>query len=283
MQLRVRLDPNGGNDKGVMGGEWRKSANAAGRAARQPLRRRAMSETARPPSDPSTCPPARIAVYDLDRTLLRTPTFTLFLIRAGAWRSRWRLALTPLLLLLLAGHAVGFYGRDRLKPMAIRLMLGARLPAGTMAALAARFAAWRVPGNVPPGAARAIARDRAGGYRLLMATAAPEFYAGAIARALDFDGIVATRHQRGPGGEWLAAIDGTNCYGAEKARRVGEWLAAETGDGAHHIRVYSDHASDAPLFALADEAFAVGRGGRIARAARRHGWRLVDFERPDGG
>lgn len=227
--------------------------------------------------------PARIAVYDLDRTLLRTPTFTLFLIRAGAWRSWWRLLRTPLLLLLLAGHAAGFYGRDALKPMAIRLMLGARLPAETMAALAARFAAWRVPRDVPPGAARAVARDRADGYRLLLATAAPEFYAGAIAEALGFDGIVATRHRRDPDGAWLAAIDGTNCYGAEKARRLGEWLTAEIGTHARHVRAYSDHASDAPLFALADEAFAVGRGGRIARAARRHGWRLVDFERPDGG
>lgn len=223
----------------------------------------------------------RIAVYDLDRTLLRTPTFTLFLIRAGAWRARWRLALVPLLLLLLAGHGLGLYGRDRLKPMAIRLMLGARLPVGEMAALAARFAAWRVPGDVPPGAARAIARDRAEGYRLLMATAAPEFYAGTIAAALGFDDVVATRHHRDADGAWLPAIDGTNCYGAEKARRVGEWLAATSGARARRIRAYSDHASDAPLFALADEAFAVGRGRRIARAARAHGWRLVDFERPD--
>jgi HAD superfamily phosphoserine phosphatase-like hydrolase len=234
-----------------------------------------MSETARPIP--------RIAVYDLDRTLLRTPTFTLFLIRAGTWRARWRPVLTPLLLLLLAGHALGFYGRDRLKPMAIRLMLGARVPAAEMAALAARFAAWRVPADVPPGAARAVARDRAEDYRLLMATAAPEFYAGAIAEALGFDGVVATRHRRDADGAWLPAIDGTNCYGAEKARRVSEWLTAECAGGPRHVRAYSDHASDAPLFALADEAFAVGRGGRIARAAREHGWRLVDFERPDGG
>lgn len=228
-------------------------------------------------------PVPRIAVYDLDRTLLRTPTFTLFLIRAGAWRARWRAVLTPLLLLLLAGHALGFYGRDRMKPMAIRLMLGARVPGADMTALAARFAAERVPADVPPGAARAAARDRAEGYRLLMATAAPEFYAGAIAEALGFDGVVATRHHRDADGAWRPAIDGTNCYGAEKARRVGEWLAAQGGGGAHHVRAYSDHASDAPLFALADEAFAVGRGGRIARAARKHGWRLVDFEEGNEG
>jgi HAD superfamily hydrolase (TIGR01490 family) len=241
--------------------EWR------WRAKPQAARARAMSETA---------PPARVAVYDLDRTLLRTPTFTLFLIWAAARRSRWRLLRTPALLLLLAGHAVGLYGRDALKPAAIRLMLGARLPVEAAAALAADFAAARVPRDVPPGAARAVAQDRAEGCRLLIATAAPEFYASAIGAALGFDDVVATRHRRGADGAWLPAIDGTNCYGAEKARRVREWLDAE---GAHPVRAYSDHASDAPLFALADEAFAVGHGGKIARAARRHGWRLVDFDR----
>ena len=227
--------------------------------------------------------PIRVAIYDLDRTVLRTPTFTLFLLWA-AWReAAWRLLLLPALAALMIGYALRLYGRNRFKPAAIRLMLGGGIAPERAKKLAAEFAAWRVPRDVAPGAAACIARDRAEGYRLLMATAAPEFYAGAIARALDFDGIVATRHQRGPGGEWLAAIDGTNCYGAEKARRVGEWLATGGGKDARHVRAYSDHASDAPLFALADEAFAVGRGGRIARAARRHGWRLVDFERPDGG
>src|SRR3546814_12871540 len=48
----------------------------------------------------------------------------------------------------------------------------------------------------------AIARDRAEGFRLLMATAAPEFYAGAIAEALGFDAIVATRHRRDAAGNW---------------------------------------------------------------------------------
>src|SRR3546814_9941160 len=93
----------------------------------------------------------------------------------------------------------------------------------------------------------AIARDRAEGFRLLMATAAPEFYAGAIAEALGFDAIVATRHRRDAAGNWLPALDGGNCYGAEKGRRVSEWLDAHAGGGERHIRAYSDHVSDAPI------------------------------------
>lgn len=110
-----------------------------------------------------------------------------------------------------------------------------------------------------------------------MATAAPEFYARAIADALGFDAVIASRHRRDAAGNWLPALDGPNCYGAEKARRVAEWLAANGCEGAH-IRAYSDHVSDAPTFALAREAWLVGRGDKVARLAAKHGWQVADFE-----
>lgn len=225
-----------------------------------------------------TGPVLRVAIYDLDRTVLRKPTFTLFLLWA-AWREApWRLLLVPALAALMIGYALRLYGRDRFKPAAIRLMLGASIAPARAARLAADFAAWRVPGDVPPGAAASIARDRAEGYRLLMATAAPEFYAGAIADALGFDASVASRHQRDTDGNWLPEIDGANCYGAEKARRVAEWLIAHAPNGAAHIRAYSDHISDAPTFALANESWLVGRGDKVVRLAAQHGWRSANFE-----
>ncbi|QCB56031.1 HAD-IB family hydrolase [Sphingopyxis sp. PAMC25046] len=220
----------------------------------------------------------RVAIYDLDRTVLRAPTFTLFLLWA-AWREApWRLLLLPALAALMIGHALRLYGRDRFKPAAIRLMLGASIAPERAETLAAAFAAWRVPRDVPPGAAACIARDRAEGYRLLMATAAPEFYAGAIAEALGFDAIVASRHRRDDAGSWLPLLDGPNCYGEEKARRVSEWLAVNAPGGAAHIRAYSDHLSDAPTFALAGEAWLIGRGDKYIRLAAKHGWRAANFE-----
>ena len=223
-------------------------------------------------------PAFRAAIYDLDRTVLRRPTFTLFLLWAAWTSAPWRLLALPALAALMVGHALRLYGRDRFKPAAIRLMLGPQLSPARAADLAARFAAWRVPRDVPPGAQACIARDRAEGYRLLMATAAPEFYAGAIAEALGFDAIVATRHRRDADGNWLPLLDGENCYGAEKARRVTEWLDANMAGGAAHIRAYSDHPSDAPTFALANESWLIGRSGNLTRLAAQHGWRTLDFE-----
>ncbi|KGB52238.1 HAD-superfamily hydrolase subfamily IB, PSPase-like protein [Sphingopyxis sp. LC81] len=222
--------------------------------------------------------PIRVAIYDLDRTVLRKPTFTLFLLWA-AWREApWRMLLLPALAALMIGYALRLYGRDRFKPAAIRLMLGASIAPARADKLAVDFAAWRVPRDVPPGAQASIARDRAERYRLLMATAAPEFYAGAIAEALGFDAIVATRHRRADDGSWLPLLDGENCYGPEKARRVTEWLDANAASGAVHIRAYSDHPSDAPTFALANESWLIGRSRKLVRLAAQQGWRTLDFE-----
>ena len=63
-----------------------------------------------------TAPADRVAIYDLDRTVLRKPTFTLFLLWA-AWRvAPWRLLALPALLLLFVGAGLRLFGRDSFKP-----------------------------------------------------------------------------------------------------------------------------------------------------------------------
>ena len=69
-----------------------------------------------------------------------------------------------------------------------------------------------------------------------------------------------------------AKIDGENCYGPAKLRMIEEWLQ-KSGLERGHVRFYSDHASDAPVFEWADEAVAVNphagsRGWRSSAAGR---------------
>ena len=44
-----------------------------------------------------------------------------------------------------------------------------------------------------------------------------------------------------------------------------------------HIRAYSDHVSDAPLLAFADEAFATNPHAPLAEMARANGWEIIDW------
>lgn len=223
----------------------------------------------------------RIALYDLDRTVLATPTFTSFLIFAARKAAPWRLLMMPIWLLAMLGHAAGFYDRDRLKPVGIALFLGRRIDPARMQWLARAFADRRIPSDIQPGAYAAIERDRAEGFIQILATAAPEFYAAELADHLGFRHVLATRHRRGDDGRWLSAIAGTNCYGAEKRRRVEQWLSDQAIDrAACHIRFYTDDISDAPTLEIAHQGYAVNPGRKFAQAARLHGWNIVDFRTP---
>lgn len=220
----------------------------------------------------------RIAFYDLDRTVLATPTFTSFLLFAARRDARWRLVLLPIWLLAMLAYAMKIYSRDILKPLGIRLFLGGRIDPSHMRSLASAFADVRIPDDIQPGAWTAMQADKADGYTLVLATAAPEFYACELGSRMGFRDVLATRHRRTENGDWQPAILGTNCYGNEKRRRIEQWLS-ETGIAIAdaEIRFYSDDLSDAPTLQLADQSFAVNPNRKFARAAQLAGWTIVDF------
>jgi phosphatidylglycerophosphatase C len=218
-----------------------------------------------------------IAIYDLDKTILRTPTFTAFLMFATQQRGGslwWRL---PFWGGAMAGYVLKLYGRKPLKQFGMRLFISKVFTASQADDLSRAFAAKLVPGDVLPGAAAAMQADRAAGYRIVIASAAQAFYAEHIGAALGADAVLATQNQRTAGG-FTAKIDGENNYGAEKLRRVISWLSAQGLDRSEcHISAYSDHISDAPLLDFADEAVFVTASDVKAAAAQSRGWQVRDF------
>ena len=220
----------------------------------------------------------RIAIYDMDKTITRSPTWTPFLLYA-AWRTApWRLALLPVAGIAAIGYAVGLLDRGALKEATQRLMIGAAVAPASLADPVAEFAGRIVDRGCHGDALARIAADRAAGYRLVMATASFGFYTDAIARALGIDTVIATRSASDAGGRILARIDGENCYGAAKLRRIEAWLAGEgvVRAGAD-VRFYSDHVSDAPVLGWADAAFAVNPHPPLRRLALARGWTILDW------
>jgi hypothetical protein len=55
-----------------------------------------------------------LAVYDLDRTITRKPTYTLFLIHCAMRRQQWRLIFVPVVILAMLAYAMGLFDRGRL-------------------------------------------------------------------------------------------------------------------------------------------------------------------------
>lgn len=220
------------------------------------------------------------AFYDLDRTITRAPTWSAFLLYAAKARAPWRLTLVPAAALAAVAHKGGLLGRDRLKEVMHRLLIGGAVPASDLATIADDFADRQLAGNIRAGAHACIAADRAAGYRVVLATAAHRFYAAAIAQRLGIADVIATEASHAGDGRVGHRLSGANVYGKAKLAAVTAWLAArgEARD-QQHVRFYSDHATDAPCLALADEGFAVHPDARLRVLAQANGWPILDWSR----
>src|ERR1041385_4315395 len=111
-----------------------------------------------------------LAVYDMDRTVTRRATYTPFLLHCALKRAPWRLLFMPLVALSMLAYALRLIDRARLKEINHHLLLGRRIPPRDLQPLVESFADKQVAFNIRPGARRAIARDKAEGRRLVLAT-----------------------------------------------------------------------------------------------------------------
>lgn len=219
-------------------------------------------------------PMIRLAIYDLDKTITRRPTYTAWLLFWARREAPWRLLLLPLAALWAVLFALRLIGRGRLKELCQALLMG-RADTARVAAVATAFAARTLARNVRPGALTQLAADRASGHRIVIATASYEFYVAAIAAALGVDDVVATRAVVA-NGRIRPRIDGENCYAFGKLRMVEAWAAAH-GVADAPFAFYTDHYSDMPLLRRAADAVAANASLNLRVEARTRGWRVVDW------
>jgi HAD superfamily hydrolase (TIGR01490 family) len=219
-----------------------------------------------------------LAIYDMDKTVTRGPTYTAFLMHVALRRAPWRLLFLPLVLLSLLAYALRLIDRGRLKEINHHLLIGPKIHPRLLKPLVDSFADGQVGTNIRPGARQAIARDKAEGRRLILATASYRLYAEAIAERLGFDDVIGTGSIIGLDERVHARIDGDNCYGPAKLKMIAEWVKKSGLTGAHgHVRFYSDHVSDQPAFEWADEPVAVNPHGKLRQLALQRGWSIEDW------
>jgi HAD superfamily hydrolase (TIGR01490 family) len=219
-----------------------------------------------------------LAIYDMDRTVTRRATYTNFLLHCAVRRAPWRLVFLPLVLLSMIAYVARLIDRGRLKEINHHLLLGRQIHPRDLKPLVDSFADRQVATNIRPGARNAIARDKAQGRRLVLATASYRFYSEAIAERLGFDDVIGTGSVIGLDERIHAKIDGENNYGPAKLRMIAGWVEKSGLLGKHgHVRFYSDHVSDQPAFEWADEPVAVNPHGKLRRLAQSRGWAVEDW------
>jgi phosphatidylglycerophosphatase C len=201
-----------------------------------------------------------VAAFDVDGTVTRRDCVVPFMRRVtGARRVVPRLAARPDRLLPLVARR----DRDQLKALAA----AAAFRGQTEATLLDQGAAFAEAVRADWLRTDTMQRLRAhldAGDRVVFVSASFEVYLRPLAALLGIDEALGTRLEM-RGGVATGALDGPNCRGPEKVRRLHEWLEREHLDRAVvHIVAYGDSAGDRELLAEADEAHWMTRNGSAA-------------------
>lgn len=217
---------------------------------------------------------AGTAIFDLDRTITRKPTWARFLLSVGGRRLRFWSQL-PFYVLHALAHELGWSSREAVKTHALRLLTW--WEKAELEQLADAFVAADIANGLRPGAQSAIEVHRARGDGLLMATAAVDLLAERYGAALGFDVVIATALV------WPACAAGShprlasaNCFGDEKIRRIMEHDRQHAL--ARPVVVYTDHFSDLALLQWADRGVAVNPSRRLRNVAADAGIEIADFD-----
>ena len=216
-------------------------------------------------------PPAGIALFDLDGTLIAWDCqllFRHFVLR----REPWRGIFLPVFLAFLP--LAGLLGAGGMKRIFLSYLW--RMDAEVLAEYSREFAA-SLMSAIYPELRKQLERHRGEGDFLILASASPEFYVAAIGRELGFDLTLGTAVEMG---EFFPDLD--NHKGAAKVERLMAVLPPAWFENGRLRRChgYTDSCADLPMLALCDSVTVVNPSARLTGLAEARDWEIVRPERP---
>lgn len=173
------------------------------------------------------------ALFDFDGTLSRRDSLLPFL-RQVCGTPRFALHMLRLSPVLLA-YACGLMRNDSAKRQLLARCLDG-IATEKLAQLANAYAAAPLDGLLRPEGMERLRWHQAQGHACVLVSASPELYLQPWARRHGFFACLAS------------PLDGANCHGQEKVRRIAAWLAGSPHDIAY---AYGDSAADLPMLAMA--------------------------------
>jgi len=207
-------------------------------------------------------PPSGVAAFDFDGTLTRTDSMLGFLRRvAGDTALAAALARVPLRLAASRRDPAGrdIILRDVVKATLLAELLGGR-PLHDVARAAGAYGA-ALAETVTPDMRAVLEHHRRQGHRLVVVSASLELYLEPATARLGLDAVLGTRLVVDGSGILTGRLDGANCRGPEKARRLAEWMAAQGMEAdAVPVWAYGNSAGDVDLLGAATVATRVRRG-----------------------
>jgi HAD superfamily hydrolase (TIGR01490 family) len=212
----------------------------------------------------------RAALFDMDRTLVRKETGSLFVQyqrRIGEARRRDMLRV----LYWVAQYTIGVIDAP-----AVAARVALSLEGTDEAALSSRCDDWFrlfVEDHVCDLGRRAVEHHRANGDVVAIVTGATSYAARPLARRLGIPHVVASELEVDARGVFTGRFVAPLCYGLGKVERA-RALADELGFSLAEATFYSDSYTDLPLLEAVAEPVVVNPDPRLARIAKDRRWRV---------
>jgi len=222
-------------------------------------------------------PPIRLALFDLDHTLLPLDSdhaWGVFTVELG-----WRDAQTH------SRANDAFYEQYKAGTLDIaayvRFATSAAREHGQQRAAEAhaRFMEHVIRPAMKPQAIELVRAHQAAGDMVIIITATNEFVTRPIAQAFGVDELIAIELERDPQGEPTGEIRGTPSFREGKVARVEQWLASRglSWDRVAHSIFYSDSINDLPLLEKVHQPVATNPDQRLSAIATDRGWRILNL------
>jgi HAD superfamily hydrolase (TIGR01490 family) len=212
----------------------------------------------------------RAALFDMDRTLVRKETASLYVrFQVEQGEASWAdLART---FYWVTQYTFGVLDAERIAARVIGEIAG--LPETVLAARCDDWFSRYVEPHITDAGRLSVRRHRAAGDLCAIVTGASPYASWPLARRLGIEHVVSTVFEVGADGRFTGRPEQPLCLGEGKLRRA-EQLAEREGFRLADAVFYSDSVSDVPLLERVAEPVVVNPDPRLRRLAEARGWRI---------
>ncbi len=212
----------------------------------------------------------RIALFDMDRTLVRVDTATLYVRyqrKLGEIKTRDSLRIAWWLL----RYTFGLLDPATVAEKALRGYRGKR--ESWMVDRCDRWFDEYVVPHVAAAGRRAVQEHTERGDVVAIVTGATPYAARPLARLLGIEHVVCTELEVDEAGRFTGQVRAPMCFGVGKRTRA-QRFADDLGTSLDDAIFYTDSITDLPLLEHVKERVAVNPDPRLRRLASRRGWRI---------